>query len=196
MSAELKIPLDIPEVEILATEITDDGRIIVQVESTLETTRCGICGQEIACRYGHGQERTLRHLPVLNMTTYIKIRPQRGQCRDCEYEPTTTQVLEWYEERSPHTKAYDQWLMKQLVNTTIEDVSMRENIGYDAVLGALDRQIESKVNWSEIDDLGTIGIDEIALKKGRKNYAAIVTARQKNGQSRVLAVLPDRKKRQ
>ena len=196
MSAELKIPLDIPEVEILATEITDDGRIIVQVESTLETTRCGICGQEIACRYGHGQERTLRHLPVLNMTTYIKIRPQRGQCRDCEYEPTTTQVLEWYEERSPHTKAYDEWLMKQLVNTTIEDVSMRENIGYDAVLGALDRQIESQVNWSEIDDLGTIGIDEIALKKGRKNYAAIVTARQKNGQSRVLAVLPDRKKRQ
>ena len=196
MSAELKIPLDIPEVEILATEITDDGRIIVQVESTLETTRCGICGQEIACRYGHGQERTLRHLPVLNMTTYIKIRPQHGQCRDCEYEPTTTQVLEWYEERSPHTKAYDEWLMKQLVNTTIEDVSMRENIGYDAVLGALDRQIETQVNWSEIDDLGTIGIDEIALKKGRKNYAAIVTARQKNGQNRVLAVLPDRKKRQ
>jgi transposase len=196
MSAELKIPLDVPEVEILATEITDDGRIIVQVESRLETTRCGICGQEIVCRYGHGQERTLRHLPVLNMTTYIKIRPQRGQCRDCEYEPTTTQVLEWYEERSPHTKAYDEWLMKQLVNTTIEDVSMRENIGYDAVLGALDRQIETQVNWSEIDDLGTIGIDEIALKKGRKNYAAIVTARQKNGQSRVLAVLPDRKKRQ
>ena len=196
MSAELRIPLDILDVEILATEIADGGRLILRVESTLETTRCGICGQEIACRYGHGQERTLRHLPVLNMATYIKIRPRRGQCRDCEYEPTTTQVLEWYEERGPHTKAYDQWLMKQLVNTTIEDVSMRENIGYDAVLGALDRQIETKVNWSEIDDLGPIGIDEIALKKGRKNYAAIVTARQKNGQSRVLAVLPDRKKRQ
>ena len=196
MSAELRIPLDIPDVEILSTEITNDGRLIIQVESTLETTRCGICGQEIACRYGHGQERTLRHLPVLNMRTYIKIRPRRGQCRDCEHEPTTTQVLEWYEERSPHTKAYDQWLMKQLVNTTIEDVSMRENIGYDAVLGALDRQIETEVDWSEIDDLGTIGIDEIALKKGRKNYAAIVTARPKDGQSRVLAVLPDRKKRQ
>jgi hypothetical protein len=47
--------------------------------------------------------------------------------------------------------------MKQLVNTTVEDVSMRENIGYDAVIGALDRQIETEVNWSEIEDLGTIG---------------------------------------
>jgi hypothetical protein len=104
-------------------------------------------------------------------------------------------VVSWDEERSPHTRAYDQWLMKQLVNTTVEDVSMRENIGYDAVIGALDRRIETQVNWSEIEDLGAIGIDEIALKKGRKNYAAIVTARQRNGKSRVLAVLPDRKKR-
>lgn len=196
MSAELRIPLDIPDVEIVSTKVTDDGRLIIRVESTVETTRCGICGQEIACRYGHGQERTLRHLPVLNMATYIQIRPRRGQCRDCEHEPTTTQVVAWYEERSPHTKAYDQWLMKQLVNTTIEDVSMRENIGYDAVLGALDRQIETEIDWSEIDDLSTIGIDEIALKKGRNSYAAIVTARSSDGQSRVLAALPDRKKRQ
>jgi transposase len=195
MTAELRIPLDIADVEILSTKITNDGRLIIQVESRVETTRCGICGQEIACRYGHGQERTLRHLPVLNMATYIKIRARRGQCRDCEHEPTTIQVLGWYEERSPHTKAYDHWLMKQLVNRTIEDVSQRENIGYDAVLGALDRQIETEVNWSEIDELGTMGIDEIALKKGHKEYAAIVTARQKDGQSRILAVLPDRKKR-
>jgi len=193
MSAELKIPLDIPDVEILSTVITTDNRLIIEVESSLETTRCGICGREIACRYGDGQERILRHLSVLNMRTYIKFKPRRGECGECEYQPTTTQVVEWYTERSPHTNAYDKWLMKQLVNTTVEDVSMREAIGYDAVLGALDRQVDVKINWAEIDELGTIGIDEIAMKKGRKNYAAVVTARHKDGQTRVLAVLPDRK---
>lgn len=85
--------------------------------------------------------------------------------------------------------------MKQLINTTIADVSMRENLGYDAVIGALNRQIETEVNWSEIDDLGTVGIDEIAQHKGRKSYTAIISCRQKNGQTHVLAVLPDRKKR-
>jgi transposase len=195
MSAELRIPLDIPDIEILKTEITKDNRVIIEIESTRETTECGICGEEISCRYGHGQERILRHLPVLGMETYIKFRPRRAQCHNCEHEPTTTQVVAWYQERSPHTTAYDQWLMKQLINTTIEDVSMRENIGYDAVIGALDRQIETKVNWSEIDELGTVGIDEIAQQKGRNSYTAIVSCRQKNGQTRVLAVLPDRKKR-
>lgn len=196
MASELRVPLDIPDVEVLGTEITTDGKVVIEVESQVETTKCGICGQEIDCNYGHGQEIELRHLSVLGKETYIRIRPRRGQCQACLYEPTTTQVLGWYEQRSPHTKAYDEYLLKQLVNSTIEDVSLKENIGYDAIVGALDRQIEVEINWAEIEDLSTVGIDEIALKKGGKNYAAIVTARQANGKVRVLAVLPDRKKRQ
>lgn len=195
MASELRLPLDIPAVEVLETEITPDGKVIIEVESQVETTQCGICGQEIGCNYGHGQAIELRHLSVLGMETYIRLRPRRGQCRACLYEPTTTQVLGWYEQRSPHTKAYDEYLLKQLVNSTIEDVSLKENLGYDAIVGALNRQIEVEINWADLAALTTVGIDEIALKKGHKNYAAIVTGRQANGQVRVLAVLPNRKKR-
>lgn len=195
MASELKIPLDIAEVEILDTEITADSKLVIRVESQIKTTKCGCCGQEISCSYGHGQEIKLRHLSVLGMETYLRLRPRRGQCKACLYEPTTTQVLSWYEQRSPHTKAYDEYLLKQLVNSTIEDVSLKENIGYDAIVGVLNRQVEVEINWAEVQDLRTVGIDEIALKKGHKSYAAIVTARQANGKVRVLAVLPDRKKR-
>jgi transposase len=195
MASELRIPLDIPDVEVLNTEITADGQVVIQVESLIETTKCGICGQEIGCNYGHGQEIELRHLSVLGQETYIRIRPRRGQCKACLYEPTTTQVLSWYEQRSPHTKAYDEYLLKQLVNSTIEDVRLKEDLGYDAIVGALNRQIDVEINWAEVEDLRTVGIDEIALKKGRKNYAAIVTGRQANGKIRILAVLADRKKR-
>lgn len=196
MASKLKIPLDIPDVEVMNTEITADGNIIIQVESVFETTTCGICGEEISCTYGHGQEIELRHLSVFGQETYIRIRPRRGQCKSCLYEPTTTQISNWYQQRSPHTKAYDEYLLKQLVNSTIEDVSLKENIGYDALIGALNRQVDVEINWAEIEDLRTVGIDEIAMKKGRKTYAAIVTGRQTNGKVRVLAVLPDRKKRQ
>ena len=195
MASELRIPLDIPDVEVLATEVRAEGKVFIEVESQVKTTKCGICGQEISCTYGHGQALELRHLSVLGMETYIRIRPRRGQCLTCLYQPTTTQVLDWYEQRSPHTRAYDQYLLKQLVNSTIEDVSLKENLGYDAIVGTLNRQIDVEINWADIDDLRTVGIDEIALKKGRKHYAAIVTGRQANGQTRVLAVLPDRKKR-
>jgi transposase len=187
--------LDIPDVDVLQTEITADGKLVITVESQVKTTKCGCCGQEISCSYGHGQMIELRHLSVLGLETYIRLRPRRGQCKDCLYEPTTTQVLSWYEQRSPHTRAYDEYLLKQLVNSTIEDVSLKQNLGYDAIVGALNRQVDVEINWAEIEDLSTVGIDEIAMKKGHKNYAAIITARQAKGKVRVLTVLPDRKKR-
>ena len=194
MASELKVPFDIENVTILNSQVTSDGKLLITVESQLETTRCGCCGGEIRCNEGHGQTIRLRHLPVLGMETYVQLRPKRGKCKTCWTEPKTTQVLAWYEARSGHTKAYDEYLLKQLVNSTIEDVSLKENIGYDAVVGALNRQVATTINWDEIDDLGTIGIDEIALKKGHKDFAAIVTGKQTNGKVRILAVLPDRKK--
>lgn len=151
--------------------------------------------QEIAYTFGHGQEVRLRHLPVFGLETYLLIRPKRGRCFKCNEEPTTTQIVGWCEQRSPHTNSYDESLLKQLINSTIEDVSLKEHVGYDAVVGALNRQIETAINWDEVDALGTVGIDEIAMSKGHKKFSAIITARQADGTILILGVLPDRKKR-
>lgn len=195
-SAKISLPLDIPQVNVLATKQTQDNKFIITVESRRETTKCGVCQKAIPCNYGHGQAVRLRHLSILGQETYIVIRPRRGQCPTCQHNPTTTQQLSWYDQRSPHTKAYDRYLMKQLIGSTVTDVSLKENIGYDAVLGALERQVANEVNWDEVENLGTIGIDEVAHKKGRKSYRAVVTARQDDGTVLILAVLKDRKKRQ
>ena len=105
--ATIQIPLDIPNVKVLRTVIHPDGKLLIWVESQIRTTPCGLCGKELRATFGHGQEIRLRHLPVLGMETYIYIRPRRARCLACETEPTTTQVLQWYDQRSPHTKAYD-----------------------------------------------------------------------------------------
>lgn len=193
--AQIRFPLDIPQVDVLATKQTRDGKFIITVESRQETTKCGICKQEIPCNYGRGQEIQLRHLPILGQETYVAIRPRRGQCPTCLHNPTTTQTLPWYEQRSGQTRVYEQHLMKQLIGSTVSDVSRKEKVGYDAVLGALERQVDSEVNWTKIQNLGTIGIDEVAHKKGRKSYRAVITARQDDGTVIILAVLKDRKKK-
>lgn len=192
--AQISLPLDIPEVDVLTMQQTQDRKFIITVESRQEITKCGVCQTEIPCNYGHGQKVRLRHLPILGQETIIVIRPRRGQCPTCLHNPTTTQVLDWYEQRSPHTKAYDRYLMKQLIGSTVADVSLKENLGYDAVLGALERQVDDEINWAAVSNLGTIGVDEVAHKKGRKNYRAVVTARQDDGTVLILAVLKDRKK--
>ena len=74
-------------------------------------------------------------------------------------------------------------------------MSLKEYVGYDAVVGALNRLIETEINWNEIDNLGTVGIDEISRSKGHKKFSAIITSRQATGKVHILGVLPDRKKR-
>ena len=53
------------------------------------------------------------------------------------------------------------------------DVSIKEGIGYEAVMGIIDRHVSPEVDWSEFEDLEIIGVDEIALKKGHRDFVTI-----------------------
>ena len=136
----------------------------------------------------------IRHLPVFGRPSYLRYRPRRYPCLECEGHPTTTQRLEWRESNSPHSVAYDDHLLLQLVNSTVEDVSSKESVAYDCVLGVLERRISATVDWGQYTALGVVGLDEIALKKGHRNFVVIVTARLVDGRVVILAVLPDRQK--
>ncbi len=189
----ISLPLDIPNVDVRSVEMNKRGDYIITVESTRVGTICQHCGRKITKSNGYGRWIELRHSSILGHRVYIRLRPRRYECPHCAGK-TTTQTLDWYETKSPHTKAYDHHLMVQLIGGTVEDVSRKEDVGYDAVEGAIDRCLQITVNWDEFDELSVIGIDEIALTKGRKNFIAIVTTQQSDGHVAVLAVLPDRKK--
>ena len=57
----------------------------------------------------------------------------------------------------------------------------------------MERNISDRVDWSKITSIGVLGLDEIALKKGHRDFVVIVTAR-KHRRVIILAVLADRKK--
>ena len=50
------------------------------------------------------------------------------------------------------------------------------------------------MDWSKFERIEILGIDEIALKKGHRDYVVLVTTPLKEQGVEVLAVLPDRKK--
>jgi transposase len=108
--------------------------------------------------------------------------------------PTTTQQLSWYTAKSPHTKAYEKYILLQLVHATIEDISIKEALGAKAIEGIVERWISREVQWGEVKRVKILGLDEIALKKGHRDFVVIVTGKSTSDEVKVLAVLPDRKK--
>ena len=193
MENQIHIPLDLPDVRILEVNQLSPQGWLIRVESTIEGSTCGKCGREIDAFHGYDAPIRLRHLPLFEVPVWIEIRPKRYRCPHCEGSPTSTQSTTWYQRRSPNTKAYEQWLLRILVNSTVRDVSRKLNLSEASVNGVLDRWIETRVNWAKIHQISVLGIDEIALKRGHRDYVVIVTHKTSSGVS-ILAVLPDRKR--
>jgi len=192
--AEITIPLNIPDVRVLQTSLNEGGEIIINIESTKAGTQCRKCGKWITKLHGRDEWVTIRHLPAFGRPTYLRYRPNRYQCQNCEGRPTTTQSLEWHDANSPHSFSYDNHILLQLVNSTVEDVSIKEGLSYASMAGALERRIEASVDWAGIAEIKTLGLDEIALKKGHRDYVTLVTGRLSKGEVIILGVLPGHEK--
>src|SRR3970282_1442703 len=116
--AQVMVPLDIPDVRVLQVEINKVSELIITIESTKEGTTCRQCGREIRKRHGYDEWTIIRHLPVFGRPSYLRYRPRRYQCLECEDHPTTTQRSDWRERKSPQSMAYEHHLLLRLVIST------------------------------------------------------------------------------
>jgi len=59
----------------------------------------------------------------------------------------------------------------------------------------VDREIGNGVDWQEFDELHTLGIDEISIKKGHRDFATVVTDRARRGKTVSPGSLENREKK-
>jgi transposase len=193
--AQINLPLDIKSLEIVSQAIDNKGDIIIEVVSKNDHSTCHKCGKPATRQDGKAPTRLIRHLPLFNTPVYLKITPVRYSCEYCDNHPTTTEQYDWCDRNSSTTKNLEDYLMLCLINSTVEDVSKKCKIGYQIVESVLQQQIEKKTDWTKIDNLNTIGIDEIAIKKGQDSYLTVVSAVPINSSPIIIAVLENREKK-
>jgi len=171
----------------------DKHDIIITIETIESSVVCRVCGKQLTKSHGSDQERKLRHLSILGKQTYIIYKPHRYICDDCDNNPTTTATPSWHHRDSQYTIDYENHVLMELINSTIVDVAIKETLTEALLNGIVDRHIESSVDWESFTILDVLGIDEIALKKGYKDYVTLITNRH-DGKIRLLAVLRGKEK--
>ena len=184
--------LDLPQTHVEEAFEDRTGHIIVRLTSTQQGTACHRCGKWTTQANGLSEWILVRHLDLLGKPVYLRLRLPRYRC-DCDDGPTTTQQVSWLNRRSRFTKAYEQHLLLACVNATLSDVAQKEGVSSDALQGLLDRTIDSSAPWDCLSSIEIVGIDEIALKKGHRDFVAIVTG-QSGDETHILGVLEDRQK--
>lgn len=189
---QISIPLDIKSLEIISQRIDLEGNIIFEVKSKESHSICHTCGKHATKPNGRAPMRKIRHLPIFDQPVYLEIVPVRYSCEYCGDGTTTTEQYDWVDRNATITKGLEEYIMRCLIHSTIQDVSKKEQVGYKVIQAALDRLVASKVDWTLFKSLDTLGIDEIALKKGHDSYMTIISARLDDGKLRVLAVIEGR----
>ncbi|CAA6809023.1 MAG: ISBma1, transposase, partial [uncultured Thiotrichaceae bacterium] len=161
--------------------------------STDTEGECRCCGRPITRFHEYDRELKIRHLPIPGQACYLYIRLPRFRCDHCPTRPTTTHPPGWRDRKSSYTKIYEQHLLKSLMGSTMSDVCRQEGITEGCLSRVLERYVQPEVDWHSLTELGQLGIDEIALKKGRKDFVTLITSRLA-GENRILGVLKGREK--
>jgi len=164
----ISIPINLSNINIINTNILNNGHIILQVKNTETGVCCKHCGNYITNYHSLNKTIKLNHLPAFGNAVYIEFQPVRYQCTDCDGNPTTTQKPSWYQSVGHCTQQYAKYILNLLVNSTIKDVATQENISYKRVVNIIKKHVPNEIDWSQIKNIKDLGIDEIALKKGTK----------------------------
>lgn len=188
------LPLDIESLDIINQSFDTKGNIILEVVSKRTNSKCHKCGKDATKRNGYSTPIIVEHTKILERKCYLKIKPVRYKCKYCDDNPTTTEQYDWCDRNAKVTKAMEEYIMRSLINSTIQDVSKKEQINYKTILRVVNRQVDTEVDWSQYTNLETIGIDEISDKKGHQDYLVIISTKTKAGDLSVIAVLYDRTK--
>ena len=190
--SDIILPLDIKSLEITSQSIDNKGNIILDVVSKNDHSTCHNCGQKATKRNGYSKIIEVEHTKILERKVYLRIKPVRYQCDDCK--STTTEQYDWCDRNAKVTKAMEEYIMRSLIHSTIHDVSRKDRVSTKTIQRIINRQIGTSVDWSQYDNLDTIGIDEISTKKGHQEYLTIFSTRSKDDKLSIIAVLQDRRK--
>jgi transposase len=176
-------------------DVQEGSHIITALGHTTEKeVSCRVCGNVTDHFHGYDVPRKVRHPDLARKPFYILYCPRRYMCFDCDLlEPTTTATPSFHYVKSQFTYEFELYIILDLVNSTVTDVAKKNNVTEKEVQGIVDRHLAGKVDWSQFKTLGIIGIDEIAIKKGRSDYITVITALIE-GKTQILGVILGRKK--
>jgi transposase len=136
----------------------------------------------------------LRHLPIFERRVSLYLHTKRYRCLHCDDRPSTTQHGDWYDLDAHCTTAFANYLLREIVGSTLLDVTRKHEVAYGVLRGLLLRHVSDQVDWSEFTQLSVLGLDEISLLKGHGDFVTIVSTRDAEGRPAILAVLDGREK--
>ena len=163
--------LAIPNYRVVGVEMTEDT-ITLSIESVLEGSKCPGCGRY--CAHLHeNHTRVVRDLSISGKACYLRFVRRRFFCRVCN--KPFSESLGFVQEHRDYTDRYQEWIFHHVKENNITAVQRFEDLTYDQIESIFLTEARERIPNEPFADLKRLGIDEISLRKGKQNFALILT---------------------
>jgi transposase len=170
MEIDINGLLNLPYMEVLGFTFTD-LKVHIDLRRTTKSEPCPLCCKESISVRSY-TSRLVRDLDILGKKTYLRIESRQFECVDCKRY--FTENIGIVEGNHGLTKRYESYLYEQIKGVNIQQICMKSDVCW-ATLNAIHKSYGgAELRAVEWDKVKRLSIDEIAVRKGKKNYACVL----------------------
>ncbi len=179
--------LNIEGMKVIDYRIIENIGIFVSLKNTSSETICQKCGKKTELILHQNNFILIRDLPFGEYQVYLKVNRRLLQCSHCEKR--FSEDLEFVRERRRHTKRFVNKIVEEVLNSDIKNVAKRNDVSEQEIETFL-KDLGRELVEEKPRKLNKLGIDEIAVVKGQKNYYVVLVDLEKK---KVIGLVEKRK---
>lgn len=180
--------LGLKTLKITLSEVSEK-KIILHCESILCKSLCPLCLQQ--CSYVKDRyTREIRDLSISGKDVYLHLTVRQFVCEDCNRH--YHEQFDFVGKNSTMTHRYEKYIYYRCKGVDLQYIVMQEDIRWHTVNAIFQKYSKKDISKRDgFKQVTSLGIDEIALKKGHKDYVAVLVDLDTGC---VLDILEDRTK--
>jgi transposase len=162
--------LDLGDIKVISHRLHDGIGIILQTESKKSSSicpRCGTSSQKLHQNHRH----IVKDLPFGDKPIFLEINRRQFKCEICK--KPFSENLNFVRKKRTYTKRLAQKTIQEVLENDIHTVASKGIVTTEEIEGML-KDASEELSDSKPLKLKRLGIDEIALVKGKGNYCAVL----------------------
>ena len=181
--------LNLEGVKVIDYRIIEGLGIILSLENTKKQVICPNCGKTTELLHQNNFQ-TVRDLSFGQQSVYLKINRRRMRCPHCQNK--FTEELDFVRKKRIHTLRFVKKIIEEVLNSDIKNVAKRNDLSEQEIETML-KDISQDLVTEKPVNLKKLGIDEIAVVKGQKNYYVVLVDLEKR---KVVGLVEKRTKKE
>jgi transposase len=166
--------LKIEEMTVTAYQLITGIGCVIYLKNQQSSMACSNCGH-LSNKLHQNHWLTVRDLPLGENPVYLKINRRQFKCLNCDRK--FSEEFRFVKKRSSFTNRVKQKIVEEILSSDIKNVAKRNGLSEQEIETIL-KEIGADLTKKKPENLKRLGIDEIALVKGQKNYKHVILAFQ------------------